>query len=162
MPSSTHLVIRAGSQNRRALLFARDTRDRLHGVPGLRHDTPGLTAAYLRSGSSDVHRIALSPGRTDWHVAGSFRAVDDALMPGVYELGLPNEALEPGSPRAIVSVSAPGAAIAPVLVTLVAFDPLEPERVGMTCLEWPVRWRFLRRGLPKLTSLELSLRKEAG
>lgn len=155
MPSSPHLVIRAGSRGRRALVFARDAHTG-GGVTGLRHDTLGA-AAYLRSGSTKVQPIVLREGRADRHDPGGFREVDPRLLPGVYELGLPDEALAEGSPRAIVSLQARGAVIEPVVISLVAYDPRESERMGMVSLEWPVRWRFLRQGLPKLTSMELAL-----
>ena len=138
-------------------MFARDEEPGAGGVTGLRHDAPGLAAAYLRSGSGGVQPIALREGRADRHVPGGFREVDRRLLPGLYELGLPDTALAEGSPRVIVSLQARGAVIEPVVVSLVAYDPREPERMGMGCLEWPVRWRFLRRGLPKLTSMELAL-----
>jgi hypothetical protein len=157
MPSSPHLVIRAGSRGRSAFVFARDEGAGAGGVTGLRHDAPGVASAYLRSGSGEVQPIALREGRADRHVPGGFREVDRRLLPGLYELGLPDTALAEGSPRVIVSLQARGAVIEPVVVSLVAYDPREPERMGMVCLEWPVRWRFLRRGLPKLTSIELAL-----
>jgi len=156
MPSSPHLVIRAGSRGRSAFVFARDEKAGA-GVTGLRHDAPGLASAYLRSGSGEVQPIALGEGRADRHVPGGFREVDPRLLPGLYELGLPDTALAEGSPRVVVSLQARGAVIEPVVVSLVAYDPREPERMGMVCLEWPVRWRFLRRGLPKLTLMELAL-----
>ena len=151
----THLVIRAGSRGRRTLVVAHDAHTG-HGLRGIRPDAPGVAAAYLRGGGSQARRIALRHGHPDRHVAGGLREVDGTWMPGVYELGLPDEALAPGAPRVIVSLVIPGALIEPVMITLVAYDPTEPERIGMTSLEWPVRWRFLRRGLAKLTSLELS------
>jgi hypothetical protein len=116
-----------------------------------------MAGAYLRSGNRAVQPIALRQGQADRHFPGGFREVDRHLLPGLYELGVPDAALEAGSPRVIVSLQAGGAVIDPVVVSLVAYDPLEPERIGMVCLEWPVRWRFLRQGLPKLTSMELDL-----
>jgi hypothetical protein len=160
MPSSPHLVIRAGSRGRRAYVFARDAGTGALGVRGLRYDSLGARAGYLRSGSAEVRRIALRPGHADRHVPGGFREVDAGLLPGVYEIGLPDEVLAGGAPRVIVSIQAPGATIEPVMISLVAYDPREPERLGMASLEWPARWRFLRRGLPKLTSMELALRGE--
>ena len=157
MRSPPHLVIRSGSRGRSVFVFARDEKAGARGVTGLRHDGPGMAAAYLRSGSGEVQPIALRQGQPDRHVPGGFREVHRHLLPGLYELGVPDAALEAGSPRVIVSLQAEGALIDPVVVSLVAYDPLEPERIGMVCLEWPVRWRFLRRGLPKLTSMELDL-----
>jgi hypothetical protein len=162
MPPLPHRVIRAGSRGRVVFVFARDGGTGAGGAIGLRHDAPGLAAAYLRSGSDRVHPIQLREGAKDGHVPGGFREVDPLLLPGVHELGLPDAALAEGSPRVVVSLRAPGVVIAPVVVSLVAYDPSEPERMGMACLEWPVRWRFLRRGLPKLTSMELALRAGRG
>ena len=65
---------------------------------------------------------------------GVWAEVDPDLMPGLYRLGLPDEVLVRGPARAMVVVRCPGMRIDPVEIELVAYDPLDPVRLGMSSL----------------------------
>ena len=127
----SHHTIKAGTTGTSLLVFlARDDGAR-SGMTGLRHDAPRATAAYVRLGEAGAHRVDLSEGTLGEHRPGAFVEVDPELLPGVYQFGVPDEALTPGSARAVLMLSFPGAVAEPVEIALVAYDPQDPERIGV-------------------------------
>ena len=108
-----------------------------------------------------MHRIDLSTGQLGEWSAGSFAEIDADLMPGIYQLGLPDEMIAEGSTRAILSLRFDGVFIPPVEVSLVAFDPQDAERIGVWGLANHKRHEFLRTALPRLTEMEYELGKAA-
>jgi hypothetical protein len=145
-------TIRQGSTGRVLLLQAL----RPGGGPaiGLRHDSRGAAAAFVREGEAPVS-VALAPGSRDRHVAGGFLEVDPDLLPGVYAFGAPDELLVPGSPHALLMIQFDEALIEPVDIELVAFDPLDPVRLGMDALSPEWRVRALQGAFPKLAAKEM-------
>jgi hypothetical protein len=84
--------------------------------------------------------------------------VDPDLLPGIYQFGAPDEMLAPGSTRAVLVVQFPGAVIDPVEVDLVAFDPQDSVRLGMTALSPEARVEALRGAFPRLAAKEIEER----
>lgn len=159
MPLHANYVIKAGSTSRS--VFAHLHREDGRPLTGQRPGTTGLAAAYQREGEAGPHALALVPGSLGRHVAGGFTEVDPDLLPGVYELNLPDAVLAPGSVRTVVMVSAEGAVAEPIEIDLVAYDPQDERCIGMSQLGDERRHQFLRRALPRMTELELEL-GEAG
>jgi hypothetical protein len=77
--------------------------------------------------------------------------VDPEAMPGLYQLGIPDEALAAGATHAIVRVSFEAAVVAPVHLDLVAYDPEDPYSIGIRELANIHRHAFLHGALPGLT-----------
>ena len=77
-------------------------------------------------------------------------------MPGLYQLGLPDEALAAGSAHAVVRLWVDGAVVAPVHVDLVAYDPEDPYSIGIRELANVHRHAFLHGALPGLTEDSLA------
>jgi hypothetical protein len=152
-------VIKKGTTGRIVLLHARDASDGASPRTGLSATAPGATAAYLREGQSRVGRIALIRGQLGQYAGGSFVEVDAASMPGVYQLGIPDEVTAAGADAAVVVVRFPGAAIDPVEITLVAYDPQDESRLGMSALGPEGRIAALRGAFPLLTGRELRERE---
>lgn len=148
-------VFRRGTTSRSILVDVRD--EARHGSPatGLSHRTPGATAAYLREGGAGVERIALVPGTLGGYAAGAFVEVDRVLMPGIYQLGVPDAALAPGAGSVVLLLTFPGARMEPVEITLVAYDPQDESRLGMSALGPEGRIAALRGAFPRLTAREL-------
>lgn len=148
-------VFRRGTTARSILVEA------LHGsrpgapVTGLSHLTPGASAAFLRDGASSAERIPLSAGTLGRYVPGGFVEVDPVLMPGIYQLGLPDDAMAPGAESVVLLVTVPGAHVDPTEITLVAYDPQDESRLGMTALGPEGRIAALRGAFPRLTAREL-------
>ncbi len=157
MPIEHHHTIKAGSASKLLLFFAADARHPAVGKPGVRHDAPGAVAGFIREGEAAAHPVPLAPGRLGHWAPGSLTEVDAELMPGVYQLGAPDEMLARGSTRALLLVRFPGATVAPIEISLVAYDPQDSERIGVSSLANDERHKFLRRAMPRLTEMELGL-----
>jgi hypothetical protein len=125
---------------------------------GRAYDAPGATAAYVREGEG-ASRIELVQGAIGGHRPGGWVEVDPQLLPGVYQLGLPDAMLAKGSSRAVLVVRFPGTRIDPVEVELVAYDPLDTVRLGMTSLGPTERLAALRGAFPLLAGKEIAERE---
>jgi hypothetical protein len=155
MPVEHHNTVRAGTTAKLLLIFV-DGGGGL-GKTGLTHRSPGASAAYIREGEAAVRRVPLSPGRLGEWAPGGLVEVDAELMPGVYQVGVPDEMLAPGSTRAMLQLLFDGARVRPIEVSLVAYDPQDAERIGVWSLANDKRHEFLRRALPRFTEMELAL-----
>jgi phosphohistidine swiveling domain-containing protein len=148
-------TIKAGTTSKLFLVFARDTEmGGGEGKRGLVARTPGVRAAYVRDGSRATE-ISLTQGEVGRWSSGGFAEVDPDLMPGVYQIGAPDEMLAEGATRALLMLRFPGADIDPVDVELVAFDPQDPARMGMRALGPEARLEALRGAFPRLAAKEL-------
>jgi hypothetical protein len=145
-------TISQGSPARSLILQARS----IEGGPavGLRHDSPGAAAAFVREGERPVV-VRLVAGNRDSHVPGSFLEIDPDLLPGVYVFDVPDELIAEGSPHALLLIRFDDAAVEPVEIELVAFDPLDPVRLGMDALSPEWRVRALQGAFPKLSEEEM-------
>jgi hypothetical protein len=94
-------------------------------------------------------------------VPGSLIEVDPEVVPGVYELHVPDEALAEGSCHAVFMLRFPGAVIDPIEVALVRYDPRDPRHLGLASLDPVLHGHFLRKGMPGLARMELALWEES-
>lgn len=148
-------TMQRGSTGRTVLAYAIDS----HGgaVSGLTHDD--VQAAYVRDdgASGEITLVAGVPGA--WS-PGGFVEIDPDLAPGIYRMGIPDEVLAPGATRAAVMVQAADAAFEPFDIDLVAFDPQDPDRIGMESLAFEQRLKCLTTAFP-LLAVEEQKRLEA-
>lgn len=149
-------TVKAGTTGKLFLVQARNASD---GAPmsGLAYDQQGAKAGYVREGDRG-RPIALAPGEVGAWSPGGFVEVDPELLPGVYQFGAPDEMLAPGSTRAVLVLQFPGGVIDPVEVDLVAFDPQDSVRLGMTALSPEARVEALRGAFPRLAAKEIEER----
>lgn len=157
MPIEHQHTIKAGTVSRLLLFFAADAASPAAGKRGLRPDAAGAVASYIREGEASARAVMLAPGRLGQWASGSLAEVDPELMPGVYQFGAPDEMLAPGSTRALLLLRLPGAWVAPIEISLVAYDPQDSERIGVLSLANDKRHEFLRRAMPRLTEMDLAL-----
>jgi hypothetical protein len=148
-------TIRWGSTGRSILVQARTGAG---PATGLRHDSPGAIVASVREGEGAT-RIELVPGVVTEHRPGGWAEMDPDLAPGVYQLGLPDAVLARGTARAMVVFGFPGVSIDPVEIELVAYDPLDTVRLGMTSLGPTERIAALRGAFPMLAAKEIAERE---
>jgi hypothetical protein len=159
MPVHSPHTIKAGTTSKLLLMYARDEREGAKGKTGLTADTPGAVAGYIREGEGSS-RMDLVSGQVGRWNPGGFAEVDPDLVPGVYQFGLPDQALAPGSTHVLVVLRFPGATVDPVEIELVAYDPQDVGCIGMAQLQDRKRHEFLRRALPRMTEQELALGAE--
>ena len=157
MPVEHQHTIKAGTTRKLIFCFASDASTPSSAKTGLASHVSQAVVAFVREGEATVHRVPLTPGRVGEWSPGSFAEVDADLMPGVYQLGAPDEMLATGSTRAMLCARFPGACITPIEISLVAYDPQDGERIGVWGLANHKRHEFLRRALPRLTEMELAL-----
>jgi hypothetical protein len=147
--------VKAGTTSKVLLVHGRSREGDGEGARGLRHDTPGASAAFIREGEPEPHRVALVHGRLGEHAPGSFVEVDAELLPGVYQFGAPDEMLASGSTRAVLMLRFPGAVFDPVEIDLVAYDSQDSVRLGMSAISPEARIAALRGAFPRLAAREL-------
>lgn len=148
-------TVKKGAVSKLLLVYARDPHDGRSGIRGLRHDSPGASAGYVREGEPRARRIGLAPGTPGEYRAGSFVEVDPELLPGVYQLGVPDEVLAENADTAVLVLRFAGALIDPVEINLVAYDPQDGERLGMAAIGRAGRIAALRGAFPRLAAREL-------
>ena len=151
MPIHLNHTVRQGTTQHSIFIVAHDT----NGVPvrGVTAESNGIHAGFVRIGEPPTE-IALTQGRTGAWVSGGFVEVDAALMPGVYQLDVPNEVTAAGATEALLTVQCTAATFDPVEFTLVAYDPQDARSLGLVQLEQRTRHDFLRRALPRFTEVE--------
>ena len=149
-------VVKKGTTSRLLALAARDSSDGRSAKTGLRDDTPGASAAFVREGDAEARRIPLVGSRLGEFRPGGFVEVDPDLMPGVYQLGVPDDVLAPGADSAVLIVRFPGTVIDPIEIALVAYDPQDQDRLGMSAIGPEGRIAALRGAFPRLTAQELA------
>lgn len=148
-------AVRRGSTGVTFLVFARD--------PATGEGRTGLTAgdassaAFVRAGEAAATPFRLSTAPLGQAPSGGLAEVDPELLPGVYELGLPDEVFADGARRAMVLLRFPGVAVDPIHVELVGFDAQDSFRLGMASLSHETRVKTLRNAFPLLARREVEL-----
>ena len=157
MPLHSSHTIKRGTTAKLLLLFAADAAD--PGLPktGLSAQTPGASAGYVREGEGAT-AVPLTEGEVGTWSEGGFVEVDPDLLPGVYQFGAPDPMLAEGAARAMLVIRFPGGVVDPVEVDLVAFDSLDPIRLGMSALGPEERIQALRGAFPRLAAKEIEER----
>lgn len=107
------------------------------GKQGLAWNTVGLTWYYRREDQGDVAMTQVSlqnMTRGTW-VTGGFIQNDSSNGPGLYELGIPDAVIAAGAKWAVMMLrGAAGMADLTVELELVAYDPADGVRLGLTAL----------------------------
>ncbi len=148
-------ALKKGTTSKILLVYALDATDMRSGKAGLNPRTADSNAAYIREGQAQVQRIALVEGKLGEHRAGSFVEIDSKLLPGVYQFGVPDEMLAVGAETVTLMLRFPGTVIEPISIHLVAYDPQDSDRLGMSALGPEGRRAALRGAFPRLTAKEL-------
>ncbi len=127
-------IVRQDTQNIRIRFFLTSKDSDEVGIVGLSDSTDGLAAAYIRDNDPTATPIALTSWKEDHREPGAFREIDRDMMPGLYELELPDEVCRSGARCATVMVNALGISNAVVHIDLVAYDPYDSHALGLACL----------------------------
>jgi hypothetical protein len=102
---------------------------------GLAYNTASLSAYYLRPRSAAVAITLVTQTATGAFSSGGFVEIDAVNAPGLYRLDLPDAALATGvNGVVIVLKGASGMVQLPIEIQLVAYDPFDAVRLGLTAL----------------------------
>ncbi len=113
------LKIKQGTTSKLIRIFAQDSAATDgSGKTGIAYNASGLTAYYLREGDSAATAITLYSGTVGTYSSGCWSEVDSTNMPGVYELGLPDAAINATSDGSVVVMIKGASDMAPVLVEI--------------------------------------------
>jgi hypothetical protein len=94
--------IKRGSTSVRRLIFIADSSSTVGaGLANLAYDTASLVAYYFAGDLSNEVQITLAEATLGTWASGGFVAVNNTNMPGWYEIGIPNAALDGGNECAI-------------------------------------------------------------
>ena len=96
------MKLKRGSTSVRRLIFIADSSSTVGaGLANLAFDTSSLVAYYFAGDLSNEVAITLATATLGTWTSGGFVAVDNTNMPGWYEIGIPNAALDGGNECAI-------------------------------------------------------------
>lgn len=105
------------------------------GLTGLAYNSSGLSAYYHRDTDTSATAITLADMTVGSFTSSGFKKIDDTNMPGWYQFCPPNAALASGAKScAFLLKGATNMAPVPIEVQLVAVNPDDAVRMGMTAL----------------------------
>lgn len=131
-----------GSVSQRRFIFIADTSSTTGaGLANLTHSSSGLVAYYIAGDSSNEEPITLVSGTLGTYVSGGFVAVDNTNMPGWYEIGIPDAALDGGNQVAIQYRGATNMAPVNIYIDLDAVDYQDGAAFGLSRLDQTISSR---------------------
>ena len=130
-----------GSTSQRRFIFVADTSDSTGaGLANLTHNSAGLVGYYIAGDLNNEVQITLVTATLGAFASGGFVAVDNTNMPGWYEVGIPDAALDGGNQVAIQYRGATNMAPVNIYIELDAVDyqvdafgAIKPTTAGRTC-----------------------------
>lgn len=130
------MIVRRGSTGVVVTIFVQDSSKATGaGLTGVAAGAAGLAVAYRGQGQSGgFTAVALSAGTAGIWSSGGWVEVDAAKAPGVYEIGIPNAALAAGDYLDLYIQGAVNMAPVPLKIDLVACDPQDGVRLGLSAL----------------------------
>jgi len=130
------LLIKAGTTSQRARVFLQDSSSSTGaGLTGLLFSTSNLKWSYIREDQATAQAVTLVTATINTWASGGFKEVDSALLPGVYEIGIPNAALASGKSVQMLIFGATNLAPTPLEIELIAVDVQDSAALGMTNLD---------------------------
>lgn len=130
------LSIKAGSTSQSINIWVQDSSSATGaGLTGLAYNTASLVAYYAlpKTVATAITLVTLAAVTTAY-ASGGFKEIDATNMPGWYRLDLPNAVIASGSFVSLHLKGATNMAPLPIEIALVAFDPQDGVRLGLTTL----------------------------
>jgi len=125
--------IKRGSTSVRRLIFIANSSSTIGaGLTGLLHNTSGLVAYYFAGDLSNEVQITLAAGTLGSWTSGGFVEVDATNMPGWYEVGIPDAALDGGNEVAIQYRGAANMVPVNIYIELDAVDYQSATNFGLS------------------------------
>jgi hypothetical protein len=128
------MKIKRGSTSVRRLIFIGDSSSTTGaGLANLTHNSSGLVCYYFAGDLSDDVQVSLvAPSGLGSYTSGGFVAVDNTNMPGWYEIGIPNAALDGGNEVAIQLRGATNMAPVNIYIELDSVDYQDSAAFGLS------------------------------
>ena len=130
------LIRKAGATSNIFQVFVRDSSSLTGGgLTGLAYNTSSLTAYYHRDTDTTATAISLVTMTVGTFTSGGFKEIDATNMPGWYQICPPDAAIASGAKTCAFHLKgATNMAPLPFEVQLVAYDPDDAGRLGLTDL----------------------------
>ena len=127
------MKIKRGSTSVRRLIFIADSSSATGaGLANLAWNTSGLVAYYFAGDLNNEVQITLASATLGSYTSGGFVAVDNTNMPGWYEVGIPDAALDGGNEVAIQYRGAANMVPVNVYIELDAVDYQSATNFGLS------------------------------
>lgn len=137
------MKIKRGSTSVRRLIFVGDSSSTTGaGLANLLHNTSGLVAYYFAGDLSNEVQITLATATLGSYTSGGFIAVDNTNMPGWYEIGIPDAALDGGNEVAIQLRGAANMVPVNIYIELDAVDYQDATAFGLSRIDAAVSSRM--------------------
>ena len=137
------MKIKRGSTSVRRLIFIGDTsKTDGSGLADLVHNSSGLVAYYFAGDLSNDVQITLATATLGTWTSGGFVAVDNTNMPGWYEIGIPDAALDGGNEVAIQLRGAANMAPVNIYIALDAVDYQDAAGFGLSRIDAAISSRM--------------------
>lgn len=131
------LSIKAGKTSQTINVFVADSSSTTGaGLTGLAYNSAGLTAYYCRpqAAAASITLATLAAVTSSWS-SGGFKEIDSTNMPGWYRFDIPNAVIAAGVDSVAIHLKgATNMAPLPIEIELVAYDPQDTVRLGLTAL----------------------------
>ncbi len=127
--------MKRGSTSVRKYIFIADSSSTVGaGLTGLVYNSASLTAYYIAGDLSAPVQITLATMTVGTWATGGFIQVDATNMPGWYEIGIPNAALDGGNEVVIQFKGAANMVPVNLKIELDVVDTQDAVRLGLTAL----------------------------
>lgn len=127
------MKIKRGSTSVRRLIFIADSSSATGaGLANLAYNSSGLVAYYFAGDLNNEVQITLASATLGSYTSGGFVAVDNTNMPGWYEIGIPDAALDGGNEVAIQLRGATNMVPVNVYIELDAVDYQSATNFGLS------------------------------
>ena len=131
------LKIKQGTTSKIATVFIQDSSSTTGaGLAALVFNSASLTGYWIAEGDATATSITLATMTAGTWATGGFIEVDATNMPGVYQVGIPDLAIDATSEGSVVVMLKGATNMAPVLIEieLDAIDYKDATRLGLTAL----------------------------
>ena len=129
------LKLKAGTTSKLTRIFIQDSSATDgSGLTALVYNSSGLTWYWIQEGDASATQVTLATMTVGTWASGGFREVDATNMPGVYEIGIPNAAIDANGTTHMLLKGATNMAPVAIEIECDAIDYVDSVRAGLTAL----------------------------
>lgn len=112
------------------------------GLTGLVYNSSGLTWYWIQEGDSSATSVTLATMTVGTWASGGFKEVDSTNLPGVYEIGIPNAAIDANGTTHMMLKGATNMAPVAIEIECDAVDYLDATSFGLSRLDAAISSRM--------------------